>query len=62
MQKFWDSEDWLIDLQSRIRGDFARQIINYRLDMRRFAVTLQSAARGYLVRRRMAKRDQVWKS
>jgi Ras GTPase-activating-like protein IQGAP2/3 len=50
MQGLWDAEDMLIDLQARIRGDFARQISDYRLSMKRFAVNLQSSARGFLVR------------
>jgi len=62
MQQLWDSEDWLVDLQARIRGDFARQIIDYRLQMRRFAVELQSAARGFLVRRRQMQKELFWKS
>ncbi|WEW58971.1 iqgap- protein [Emydomyces testavorans] len=52
MQHLWDNEEMLIDLQSRIRGDWARQIVNYRLNMRQFAVHLQAAARGFLVRLR----------
>ncbi|KAI1375456.1 hypothetical protein F4677DRAFT_422890 [Hypoxylon crocopeplum] len=62
MQKLWDSEDWLVDLQARIRGDWTRQVMGYRLEMRRFAVNLQSAARGFLVRNRMASREHFWKS
>ncbi|KAK4454774.1 hypothetical protein QBC34DRAFT_140781 [Podospora aff. communis PSN243] len=62
MEQLWDSEDWLIDLQARIRGDFSRQIIDYRLQMRRFAVDLQSSARGFLVRRRQLRKKQFWKS
>ncbi|KEZ42257.1 Uncharacterized protein SAPIO_CDS6114 [Scedosporium apiospermum] len=62
MQGLWDSEDWLIDLQSRIRGDFTRQIVGYRMEMRRFAVNLQSAARGFLVRQRLANTEHFWKS
>ncbi|EAQ92625.1 hypothetical protein CHGG_00860 [Chaetomium globosum CBS 148.51] len=62
MQNLWDSEDWLIDLQARIRGDFTRQIMDYRLQMKRFAVRLQSAARGFLVRQRQEGTEQVWKS
>lgn len=58
MQTLWDSEDWIVDLQSRIRGDFLRQIIGYRLEMRRFAANLQSAARGFLIRQRLAKRER----
>ncbi|KAI0550505.1 hypothetical protein F4679DRAFT_542651 [Xylaria curta] len=62
MRQLWDSEEWLIDLQSRIRGEWTRQIMDYRLQMRRFAVDLQSAARGFLVRRRMMQREQFWKA
>lgn len=62
MQQLWDSEEWLIDLQSRIRGDWTRQVIDYRLQMRRFAVGLQSAARGFLVRKRQMQKDRFWKS
>ncbi|KAI8623751.1 hypothetical protein F5Y19DRAFT_348953 [Xylariaceae sp. FL1651] len=62
MQQLWDSEEWLIDLQARIRGDWTRQVMGYRLQMRKFAVELQSAARGYLVRRRMTNREQIWKA
>ncbi|KAI1454551.1 hypothetical protein F4805DRAFT_309279 [Annulohypoxylon moriforme] len=62
MQHLWDSEDWLVDLQARIRGDFTRQVMGYRLEMRKFAVNLQSAARGFLIRNRMANRENFWKS
>ncbi|KAK3397824.1 putative IQGAP protein [Sordaria brevicollis] len=54
MQHLWDAEDWIIDLQSRIRGDFARTVVDYRLQMKNFAVQLQSAARGFLARHRHA--------
>jgi Ras GTPase-activating-like protein IQGAP2/3 len=62
MQKLWDSEDMLVELQSRIRGDFSRQIAQYRMDMRRFAIDLQSGARGFLVRQRQSSRESFWKS
>ncbi|KAJ8124795.1 hypothetical protein O1611_g8845 [Lasiodiplodia mahajangana] len=62
MEQLWDSEEWLIDLQSRIRGEWTRQIMGYRLQMRRFAVDLQSAARGFLVRRQMTHREHFWKA
>ncbi|KAJ5888372.1 RasGAP protein C-terminal [Penicillium taxi] len=52
MNDLWDFEPLLIDLQSRLRGDWARQIIRYRLDMRQFAVQLQAISRGFLVRHR----------
>lgn len=62
MQRLWDAEPMLIELQSRIRGDFARQIIDYRLSMRRFAVDLQSGIRGFLVRHRHSDQESFWKS
>ncbi|PQE22541.1 GTPase-activator for Ras-like GTPase protein [Rutstroemia sp. NJR-2017a BVV2] len=62
MQVLWDTEDWLIDLQSMIRGDFTRQIVEYRLNMRRFAIDLQRHARGFLVRQRQSSRETFWKS
>lgn len=62
MQQFWDEEHWLIDLQSRIRGDFTRQVMSYRLQMRRSAVLVQSAVRGFLVRERLKSSDDFWKA
>ncbi|KAF2623181.1 hypothetical protein BU25DRAFT_350777 [Macroventuria anomochaeta] len=61
MQELWDHEHLIADLQSRIRGDWARQIAYYRLDMRRFAINLQSAARGYLVRSRKRGEEDFWR-
>jgi Ras GTPase-activating-like protein IQGAP2/3 len=52
MNELWDFEPLLIDLQARLRGDWARQISQYRLSMRQFAVQLQAISRGYIVRRR----------
>lgn len=60
MQNLWDAEGWLIDLQSIVRGDWARQVIQYRMSMRHFATTIQSAARGYLVRSRQLRREECW--
>jgi len=61
MQNLWQTEDWLVDIQSRIRADFARQISDYRIQMKRFAVGLQSQSRGYLVRSRLKGRHRAWK-
>ena len=60
MQELWDHEHLIVDLQARIRGDWARQISQYRLDMRRFAVTLQGAARGFLLRSKLRGEEQYW--
>ena len=62
MQTFWSAEDMLIELQSRIRGDWARQISDYRLNMKRFATNLQSAARGYLTRIGHQGQEAQWRS
>ena len=60
MQGLWDAEEMLVDLQSRIRGDWARQISDYKLEMKRFAVGLQSSARGFLVRMRQRQQEDYW--
>lgn len=60
MQHLWDSEDLLVGLQARIRGDFARQVAEYRMQMRRFAVDLQSVSRGFLVRSQNSSRRQFF--
>ncbi|KAJ5212238.1 uncharacterized protein N7498_003884 [Penicillium cinerascens] len=52
MNDLWDFEPLLIELQSRLRGDWARQISSYRLSMRQFAVQLQAISRGFIVRHR----------
>lgn len=61
MQDLWDTENWVVELQSMIRGDFARQIFQYRLDMRNFAVNLQSTARGFLVRSGLQENEYYWR-
>ncbi|KAF9878597.1 hypothetical protein CkaCkLH20_04089 [Colletotrichum karsti] len=62
MHQLWDAESSLVELQSRIRADWTRQIVGYRLQMRRFAVDLQSLCRGFLARNRLANKERFWKS
>ena len=62
MQRLWDSENVIVELQSRIRGDFSRQIAEYRLTMLAFAMNLQSHSRGFLVRQRRSDQESFWKS
>lgn len=62
MNTMWDHEHKIIELQSLIRGDFARQVTDYRLGMQRFATSLQAAARGYLKRRQEQAKIQFWHS
>lgn len=60
MNNLWDFEPRLIELQSRLRGDWARQVSQYRLDMRRFAVQLQAISRGFIVRHRQ-RGERQWR-
>ncbi|KHJ35822.1 putative ras gtpase activating protein [Erysiphe necator] len=60
MHQLWESEETLIYLQSIIRGDFARQVINYRISMQRFLTSLQSIARGFLTCQRQAGQTFFW--
>lgn len=62
MHHLWNNEEWLMDLQARIRGDFTRQVMGYRLQMRRCAISVQSAARGFLARQRQRQSERFWKA
>ena len=62
MQQLWDAEHSLISLQSILRGGWSRQIFEYRLGMKRFAVNLQSAARGFIVRNGNVRKEAIWRS
>ncbi|KAJ9605731.1 iqgap- protein [Cladophialophora chaetospira] len=62
MQQLWDSENSILDLQSRIRGDWSRQVTEYKMDMQHFSTGLQAAARGFLARQGQQRREQHWKS
>ena len=61
MVGLWDAEEKLIEIQSIVRGDWARQVASYRLDMQRFATSLQSACRGFLERSRQHSKEIWWK-
>ena len=61
MHKLWDAEPMLVELQSRMRGDWARQIFDYKVGMKRFATNLQSAARGYIARQRQLNKEVSWR-
>ncbi|KAJ5514532.1 Rho GTPase activation protein [Penicillium fimorum] len=60
MNDLWDFEPLLVELQSRLRGDWARQISEYRLSMLKFAVGLQAISRGFIVRRGQ-QGDKQWR-
>ncbi|KAL2823670.1 hypothetical protein BDW59DRAFT_95564 [Aspergillus cavernicola] len=59
MNDLWIFEPLLVELQSRLRGDWTRQVVQYRMDMRMFAVNLQAICRGFMARHRQknAKQD-----
>lgn len=61
MQGLWDAEEKLIDLQSVIRARWAREIAEYRLSMKRFAIDIQSAARGSLARSSQRTKEEWWR-
>lgn len=62
MHCLWDSEPRLAELQSAIRGSWARQIFEYRVSMKHFATNLQSAARGFLIRVRQESEERWWRA
>lgn len=62
MNDLWDVEDKITELQAIIRGDFARQISNYKLGMQTFATNVQAAARGFLKRRQQLQKQEFWLS
>ena len=62
MQSLWNGEEKLTDLQSIIRGAWAREIAEYRLSMQRFATNLQSVARGAILRSGQRGREEWWKN
>ena len=61
MQGLWDFEELLIHLQSTIRGKWAREIAEYRFEIKRSVVQVQSNARGCLVRTRHRHREDWWR-
>ncbi|KAL6714096.1 iqgap-related protein [Lecanora helva] len=61
MQGLWDSEDMLVELQSIVRAKWAREIAGYRLSMQQFAKNLQSALRGFLLRRKQREKEEWWR-
>lgn len=60
MNDLWDFEPWLVDLQSRLRGDWTRQVMQYRIGMRKFAVNLQASCRGFIMRARQQDDKELW--
>ncbi|KAK0729239.1 hypothetical protein B0T21DRAFT_413327 [Apiosordaria backusii] len=62
MEGLWEEEEWLVDLQCRVRGGFAREVFEWRLQRERAAVKLQAAARGYLLRNGRRQEERVVKS
>lgn len=62
MSSLWAAEMKLSELQALIRGDWARQIIRYRLSMQKSAINLQAAIRGFNARNQQHRKVQFWKA
>ena len=62
MQQLWNADNSVAALQARVRGDWAREIFEYRLSMQHFATNLQSAARGFMVRTGVLYRERQWRA
>jgi len=62
VQALGDHEEAIVDLQARLRGGWSRQIHEYQLSRRQFAVKLQSIVRGYIVRTDQRERTQDWRN
>ena len=62
MNALWDHEEKIAQLQAIIRGDWARQVTDYRLGMQHFATSLQAVARGFLKRRQETAKHHFWAS
>jgi Ras GTPase-activating-like protein IQGAP2/3 len=62
METLWSDEELLIRLQSKIRGDVSREVFDFRMGLWKFGTNLQAATRGFLVRRRIQRRESYWKS
>lgn len=61
MQALWDSEDALAELQAIIRGGFAREIFDFKFVMNRSTTQFQAAAKAYLVRRQLHRKQRAWR-
>ena len=61
MQGLWDAEEMLTGLQSIVRGNWAREVARYRVGMQRCAIDVQSAARGFVERKRQRDKENFWK-
>lgn len=56
MEELWDSEEAVLDLQARVRGMFCRISFSYRVEMSKWATSLQAYSRGYIARQRFLER------
>lgn len=62
MQCLWDSESAIVEIQSIIRADWAREVASYRSSMNRSAILLQAAARAFISRAGQRQSMHVCKS
>ena len=61
MQDLWDSEGSIAMLQAIARGGFAREIFEFRSGMDRSTRLFQAKAKGFLLRRRLHRKQRAWR-
>lgn len=61
MQDLWDNEEPIAMLQALARGGFAREVFAFRSDMDRSTRLFQAAAKGFLGRRRLHRKQRAWR-
>ena len=61
MQRLWDAEPQITQLQAVARGGFARELFDFRYYMDLSTRRFQAAAAAFLVRQRSRQREHNWK-
>ena len=61
MQDLWDAEESIAILQAIARGGFAREVFEFRSGMDRSTRLFQAAGKGFLLRRRLHRKQRAWR-
>lgn len=61
MQDLWDAEHSIALFQAVARGTFAREIFDFKYSMDRSTREFQAAAKSFLVRRRLHRKQRAWR-
>ena len=60
MQQLWDAELGIAELQALIRGEFAREVFEFKFAMESSTARFQAAAKGMIVRLRLRRKQRAW--